>query len=57
VLATMVNESGGVDAVREFLRTPGSPRVMRVALERLLKRPWPIIVADWQRQVDRIAAT
>ena len=57
VLAQMLNELGGVDSVREFLRTPGSPRVMRATLERLLQRPWPTIVADWRRRVERIAAT
>ena len=57
VLAQMLNESGGVDAVREYLRTPGSHRAIREALERLLHRPWPAIVAEWRRRVDRIAAT
>jgi hypothetical protein len=57
VLAQMLNESGGADAVREFLRTPGTPRALREALERLLQRPWPTIVAEWGRRVDRIAAT
>lgn len=57
VLAQMLNESGGADAVREFLRTPGTPRALREALERLLQRAWPTIVADWGRRVDRIAAT
>jgi hypothetical protein len=57
VLAQMLNELGGVDSVREFLRTPGSPRVMRVALERLLQRPWRSVVEDWRRRVERIAAT
>jgi hypothetical protein len=57
VLAQMLNEFGGVDSVREFLRTPGSPRVMRAALERLLQRPWPMIVADWRRRVDRITGS
>ena len=57
VLAQMLNESGGAGAVREFLRTPGTPRALREALERLLQRPWPTIVAEWGRRVDRIAAT
>lgn len=57
VLAQMLNESGGADAVREFLRTPGTPRAVREALERLLQRPWPTIVTEWRRRVDRIAAT
>lgn len=55
VLAEMVHEASGVDAVREYLRTPG--RGIRDVLTRLLKRPWPTIVEDWQRRVDRIAAT
>lgn len=57
VLAQMLNESGGADNVREFLRTPGTPRALREALERQLQRPWPTIVAEWRRRVDRIAAT
>jgi len=57
VLAQMLNESGGGDAVREYLRTPGSHRAIREALERLLQRPWPTIVTEWRRRVDRIAAT
>lgn len=55
VLAQMVNESGGADALREYLRTP--ERAIREALERLLMRPWPTIVEDWRRRVDQIAAT
>jgi hypothetical protein len=51
----MVNEAGGVDAVREYLLTPG--RGIREVLERLLQRPWPTIVEDWRRRVDQIAAT
>jgi hypothetical protein len=54
VLAQMVSEAGGVDAVREYLRTPG--RGIREVLERLLQRPWLIIVEDWRRRVDQIAA-
>lgn len=57
LLADMLNESGGAGAVREFLRTPGSPRLLRATLERLLQRPWPTIVREWRRRVDRIAAT
>lgn len=57
VLADMLNERGGVEAVRAYLQTPGTPRTMRQALERLLDRSWPIIVAEWQRRVERIAAT
>ena len=49
VLSQMVSEAGGVDAVREYLRTPG--RGIREVLERLLQRPWPIIVEDWRRRV------
>ncbi len=55
VLAQMVHESGGVDAVREFLRTPG--HAIRDVLGRLLQRPWPIIAGEWRRRVDQIAAT
>lgn len=55
VLAQMVHEVGGVDAVREYLRTPG--RGIRQVLERLLRRPWSTVVEDWRQRVDRIAAT
>ncbi len=55
VLAQMVHEAGGVDAVREYMRTPG--RGIREVLERLLERPWPTIVEDWRQRVDQIAAT
>lgn len=55
VLAEMVHEAGGVDAVREYLRTPG--RGLRDVLVRLLARPWPAVVAEWRERVDRIAAT
>lgn len=54
VLAEMVHEAGGVDAVREYLRTPGSG--LREVLERLLARPWPEVVAAWRERVDRLAA-
>lgn len=55
VLAEMVHDSGGVDAVRTYLQTSGTPRTMQDTLERLLHRPWPSIVDEWQRRVDRIA--
>ncbi|MCC7001311.1 MAG: hypothetical protein IT357_04070 [Gemmatimonadaceae bacterium] len=55
VLAEMVHEAGGIDAVREFLRTP--ERGIRDALVRLLQRPWPEIAAAWRERVSRIAAT
>lgn len=55
VLAGMVHDASGVDAVREYMRTPG--RGIRDVLTRLLQRPWPTIVKDWRRRVERIAAT
>jgi hypothetical protein len=55
VLADMLNDTGGADAVRAFLRTPGYPRTIRAELERLLQQPWAAIVAQWRRRVDRIA--
>ena len=54
VLAQMINEAGGNEAVREYLQTPG--RAMRSALERLLRRPWRTIEGDWRRRVREIAA-
>lgn len=55
VLAEMVHEAGGDEAVREYLQTPGHG--IRDALVRLLQRPWPAIVEDWRRRVGHIAAT
>lgn len=55
VLAEMVHGAGGVDAVREYLQTPG--RGLRDVLVRHLARPWPQVVAMWRERVDRIAAT
>lgn len=53
VLAEMVHEAGGVDAVRDYVRAP--ERGMREVLMRLLERPWPAIVQDWRLRVDQIA--
>ena len=55
VLAELVNEAGGAAAVREYLHTPANE--IPDALERLLKRPWDTIAADWRRRVARIAGT
>lgn len=55
VLAQMVHEAGGADAVREYMRTPG--RGIRDVLVRRLQRPWPTIIEEWRRRVDRITAT
>lgn len=55
VLAEMVHEAGGVDAVREYLQTRGV--AIPDVLERLLQRPWSDIGEDWRRRVDRIAAS
>ncbi len=54
VLAAMVHEAGGVDAVRTYLQSPALG--LRGALERLLLRPWPDIVRDWRRRVNQIAS-
>ena len=55
VLADMVHEAGGADAVREYLRTPGG--AMRGALERLLQRPWASIEEAWRQRVDQLIAS
>lgn len=55
VLAEMLHESAGIDAVREYLRTPGGG--IRDVLVQLLQRPWPAISAAWRERVGRIAAT
>lgn len=54
VLAEMIHEAGGVDAVREYMRTPGHG--VRDVVVRLLARPWPDVVAAWQVRVQRLAA-
>lgn len=46
VLAEMVYEAGGIDAVRDYLQTPGLG--IRNVLGRLLKRPWPEIASAWR---------
>ena len=55
VLAEMVYESGGIDAVRDYLRTPGLG--IRHVLVRLLQRSWPEIASAWRERVGRIAAS
>ncbi len=51
----VVNEAGGVDALGDYLRTPG--RGIREVLARLFQRPWAEIVVVWRERVGRIAAT
>lgn len=55
VLAQMVHEAGGGDALREYLHSP--TRRIPDVLERLLRRPWDAIAVDWRRRVDQIGAT
>lgn len=55
VLTQMIHEEGGIEAVKEFLRT--STATVPDLLERVLQRPWDSIAVDWRRRVDRIAAT
>lgn len=54
VLAEMVHEAGGVEALIEYLRSPGA--AIPDTLERLLQRSWDDIEAEWRRRIDRIAA-
>jgi hypothetical protein len=54
VLAEMLHDAGGVDAVREYLRAPGHG--IRDVLTRHLARPWGDVVAAWRERVARIAA-
>jgi len=56
VLAQMLDEAGGAEAVREFLRAGWRPAAIRATLERLLHRPWSTIVSDWRISVRRLAA-
>lgn len=55
VLAEMLHDAAGSDAVREYLRTPGLG--VRDVLVRLLQRPWPEITVAWRERVSRIAST
>lgn len=55
VLAQMVHEAGGAEAVRGFLRAGALPAGIRAQLERLLARPWAQIVSDWRATVSRLA--
>ncbi len=55
VLAELVDEVGGIDAVHEYMRTPG--RGIREVLVRLLQRPWSDVVVAWRQRVTRLAAT
>jgi hypothetical protein len=55
VLAEMLHETGGVEAVREYLRTP--ERGIRDVLMRSLQRPWREVSTTWRDRVHRIAAT
>jgi uncharacterized protein (UPF0147 family) len=54
VLAAMLHEVGGTQALREYLQTPSSG--MRAFLERRLARPWPAVVESWKQRVRVIAA-
>lgn len=53
VLAEMVHEAGGTNAVRAYLQAPGTE--MREVLTRLLQRPWPTVVQNWRQRVDHMA--
>jgi hypothetical protein len=53
VLAQMVHEAGGMDAVRTYLRTPA--HAVQDTLAQLLARPWEVVVADWRQRVADIA--
>ena len=55
VLSELVQEVGGIEAVREYMRTPG--RSIREVLVRRLQRPWPDVVVTWRQRVSRIAGT
>lgn len=55
VLADMLHDAGGVDAVRAFLQASSSE--LPEALARLLGRPWDTVVSDWRARVDQLAAT
>lgn len=53
VLAAMVFESSNVEGVKQLFDAGGSPAELRSAIERLLRRPWPVILHDWRERVMR----
>jgi len=53
VVAEMVFEEGGVDAVKALFNAGGTAAEFRATLEHLLKRPWLAINGDWHRRVMR----
>jgi hypothetical protein len=57
VLAQMLDDAGGADAVRKFLRAGWRPSVIRSELERQLHLPWTTIVGQWRDRVRLLAAT
>lgn len=55
VFVMMVFDQGGVDAVKA-LYDSGPLEDFRAAMERLFKRPWALIVADWRQRVLSFAS-
>jgi hypothetical protein len=55
VFSELLHEIGGIEAVREYMRTPGSG--IRAVLTRLLQRSWPDVVVTWRQRVSRLAGT
>lgn len=55
VLSHMLHEAGGIEAVKEFLRT--STAEIPDLFERVLQRPWDTVMVDWRRRVDQLSAT
>jgi hypothetical protein len=51
MLALMVNEHGGVDAVKSLLRAGRSDAELRDALSRSLGIPWQEIMMEWRRRI------
>jgi hypothetical protein len=56
VFAMMVNEQGGVAAVRALFDL-GSLDEFRPAMERLFNRPWESIAADWRQRALSLASS
>jgi len=52
----MVHEDGGVAAVKALFDSGVTVAEFRTAMERLFRRPWAAIAAEWRRRALSFAA-
>lgn len=57
LLAAMAYEAGGIGAVKEYLGGGPTPADLRGSLVRVLRRPWPQIVAAWRVKLATFRGT